>query len=110
MAVTVIQLAAALRLGDGVTAPTEPLLGILTRLSGVADATVELLAADAPDAVRDEAIVRYASYLYDMPNAPPGDRYAAAWRNSGAAALVAGWVVRRVANSSTGGGVSEGVM
>ena len=40
MAVTVTEVAAALRLGDGVTAPTEPLLGILTRLEGVADATV----------------------------------------------------------------------
>ena len=110
MAVTVIQLAAALRLGDGVAAPAEPLLSILTRLSGVADATVDLLAPDAPTAVKDEAVVRYAGYMYDMPSSPSGDRYAAAWRNSGAAALVAGWVVRRVADSSTGGGVSEGVM
>ena len=32
MAVDLIQLAAALRLGDGVTAPTEPVAGLLSRL------------------------------------------------------------------------------
>ena len=117
MAVNVTQLAAALRLGDGVTAPEEPLLSILTRSLGVADATVALLAPDAPTAVKDEATVRYAGYLYDAPSAPSGDRYAAAWRNSGAASLVASWVVRRIvedAGSEAGsdtpsgtGGVSE---
>ena len=35
MAVTLTQLAAALRLGDGETAPTEPVSGILGRLLGV---------------------------------------------------------------------------
>ena len=33
------------------------------------------------------------------PSGTSGDRYAAAWRNSGAGALVAGWVIRRVAGS-----------
>ena len=96
MAVTVTQLAAALRLGDGVNAPEEPQLGILTRLSGVALATVELFAPDAPEAIKDEAVIRYAGYLYDVPSAASGDRYAAAWVNSGAGSLVAGWVVRRI--------------
>ena len=100
MAVNVTQLAAALRLGDGVTAPVEPLLSVLTRLLGVADATVELLASDAPTAVKDEATVRFTAYLYDTPSAPSGDRYAAAWRNSGAGSLVAAWVVRRVVADS----------
>ena len=59
MAVNATQLAAALRLGDGVTAPDEPLLSILTRLLGVGDATVALLAPDAPDVVKDEATVRF---------------------------------------------------
>ena len=117
MAVDVTQLAAALRLGDGVTAPVEPLLSILTRSLGVADATVALLAPDAPDAVKDQAAVNYAAYLYDTPSAPSGNRYAAAWLNSGAAALVASWVVRRIvqdvdseAGSDTpigSGGISE---
>ena len=101
MAVTVTQLAAAIRAGDGVAAPTEPLLGILTRLEGVATATVQLLAPDAPIGIQDEAAIRYAGYLYDTPSAAAGDRYAAAWRNSGAAALVAAWVVRRVAGTTS---------
>ena len=103
MAVTLAQLAAAMRLGDGVTAPVEPLLSILTRLSGVADATVELLAPDAPEAIKDEATILYAASLYDRPNAASGDRYAAAWRNSGAAALVAAWVVRRIVEDAGSG-------
>ena len=97
MAVNATQLAAALRLGDGVTAPAEPLLGILTRLLGVGDATVALL---APDVIKDEAVINYAATLYDKPSAPSGNRYAAAWVNSGAASLVGGWVVRRVVADS----------
>ena len=100
-----------MRQGDGVTELVEPLLGIITRLHGVGEATVDLLAPDAPVAVKDEAVIRYASYLYDQPSGTSGDRYAAAWRNSGAGALVAGWVIRRVAGSvvavSEGAGVSE---
>ena len=103
MAVNVTQLAAALRLGDGVTAPAEPLLGILTRLLGVGDATVSLLAPDAPDVVKDEAVINYAAQLYDKPSAASGNRYAAAWRNSGAASLVAAWVVRRVVEDADSG-------
>ena len=102
-----------MRQGDGVTALVEPLLSVITRLHGVGEATVDLLAPDAPAAVKDEAVIRYASYLYDTPSGTSGDRYAASWRNSGAGALVAGWVVRRVAesvaatSSDGGGGVSE---
>ena len=106
MAVTVTQLAAAIRAGDGVNAPSEPLLGILTRLEGVASATVQLLAPDAPIGIQDEAVIRYAGYLYDTPSAAAGDRYAAAWRNSGAAALVAAWVVRRVDGTTSDSGVT----
>ena len=100
MALTVTQLAGALRLGDGVTAPSEPVLSILTRLLGVAEAYTGLIAGDAPDAVKDEAIVRFAGYLYDAPTASGGEHYAAAWTNSGAAGLVSKWVVQRVAGAS----------
>ena len=100
MAVNVTELAAALRLGDGVTAPAEPLAGILTRLLGVGDATVALLAPDAPDVIKDEAVINYAAQLYDKPSASSGNRYAAAWNNSGAGSLVAAWVVRRVVADS----------
>lgn len=101
MAVNVVQLAAALRIGDGTTEPEEPVLSILRRLCRVSDAMVSLHAPDAPPAIKQEATIRLAGYLYDMPSAPSGDRYAASWRNSGAASLVSGWVVRRVAADSS---------
>ena len=94
MAVTIGQLAAALRLTDG-SEPVEPQLSILNRLMGVAEAHVDLLAPDAPVAVKAEAVIRMVGYMFDAPPAPGGDRYANAWRNSGAGALVARWVVRR---------------
>ena len=92
---TVTDLAAAMRLGDGATAPTPPLDGILARLLGVGSATAELLAPGAPTAVQNESAVRFASYLYDMPAAGRNSGYAAAWNNSGAAALCSPWIVRR---------------
>ena len=95
MAVTLTELAAAMRLGDGTTAPVEPLAGILTRLLAVSMAQVTLVAPDAPAAVKDEASIRFASYLYDAAPASSGGGYAAAWRNSGAMALVSRWVVPR---------------
>ena len=111
VAVTLIQLAAALRLGDGVTAPTEPVAGILSRLLGVSQTFVAIAAPSAPEAIADEATTRMAAYLYDSPTAASGDRYAAAWRSSGVSGLVSRWVVRRagsdgevpVVGPSTGG-------
>lgn len=91
MAVNVTQLAAALRLGDGTTAPTEPLLGVLTRLSATATSIIGAYAPDAPDVVKDEAGVRLAGYLYDGPAAPSMARYANSLVNSGAAGLLAEW-------------------
>jgi len=95
MALNTTQLAAALRLGDGVNAPAEPLASILTRLLGVASATADLLAPTAPEAIRDEAAIRMAAYLYEAPDAQRGSGYASSWNNSGAAGLVAPWRVRR---------------
>ena len=100
MAVSIEQLTAALRLGDGVAAPDEPVLSILTRLAGVADAYVNMIGPDAPEAVRDEAIVRFTGYLFDSPPASSGDRYASAWQNSGAASLLSKWVEQRVADAT----------
>ena len=102
MAVTLIQLAAALRLGDGETAPTEPTAGLLSRLLGVSQAFVAIAAPVAPEAIADEATIRMTAYLYDSPTAASGDRYAAAWRNSGAEALVSRWVVRRAGSEGEG--------
>ena len=102
MAVDLIQLAAALRLGDGETAPTEPVAGLITRLLGVSQAFVAIAAPDAPEAIADEATIRMTATLYDAPTAASGDRYAAAWRNSGAEALVSRWVVRRAGSDGEG--------
>ena len=100
MAVTVAELAAALRISDGAADPPEPQLAILTRLLGVADAFVALTASTAPDPIRDEATVRMAAYLYDSPTASRGDRYASAWINSGAAGLVTRWVMRSASDEA----------
>ena len=45
-------------------------------------------------AIKDEAAIRMASYVYDQPNAPSRGA-AAAWNSSGASALCAPWRVRR---------------
>ena len=60
------------------------------------------LAPDAPEAIADEATIRMTATLYDSPTAAAGDRYAAAWRNSGAEALVSRWVVRRAGSDGEG--------
>ena len=100
MAVTVEELSAALRIGDGIVATPEPTLSILTRLLGVGQAFVELRADGAPDAIKDEATVRMAAYLWDQPNAAVGGRYSDAWYSSGASALVARWVIRRLGDAT----------
>ena len=114
MAVSVTQLAQSLRLSDGDAAPTGAQLGILERLLGVGEAVVELRAPAAPQVSKDEAIVSFASYLYDRPKAAAETSYANAWRFSGAASLVSPWVVQRLGDasaealpSSGGGGLSD---
>ena len=107
MAVDLIQLAAALRLGDGENAPTEPVAGLLARLLLVSQEFVARAAPDAPEAIADEAAIRLTATLYDSPTAASGDRFAASWRNSGAEVLVSRWVVRRA--GSEGQLVTPGV-
>lgn len=91
---TVPELAAAMRIGDGVAAVPEPQNTILARLGSMAEAYVNRLAPDAEDDVKAEAIIRLSSYVYDMPESPGGDRWSTAWRSSGAAALCGPWIVR----------------
>ena len=94
MAVTIEQLSANLRLTtEGL--PDEPILSILTRLAGVADAFIELLIPDAPESIQDEVKVRFTSYLYEQPGGSVGDRFGNAWRNSGAGSLASRWTNRR---------------
>ena len=91
MAVTREQLAAALRILDASDAGDGP---ILDRLIAVGAATAGLAAPDAPDGVADEAVIRFAGWLYD---APPESSSGAGWQSCGAAALLAPWRTRSFA-------------
>ena len=99
MAVTItdVQLAAAMRIGDGSTALEEPQASVIRRILGSSTAVVERYAPHAPESVHNEAVVRMAGYLYD---APPGmsTRTASAMRDSGAMDLLSSWrIIRAVA-------------
>lgn len=84
----ITKLAVALRLTDGGEVP-EPLAGELDRLLKASRCVIKSYGArDIPDPIRDEAEARMANYLYSMPDAPMGDRYADIVRNSGADILI----------------------
>ena len=102
MAINLTELAAALRLGDGVAEPVEPVKGVLTRLLAAAESLVDKYAPDVPAAIQDEAVTRLVGYTYDRPDSPRGSGYAAAWLNSGAASLVAPWRIHRVEGEGEG--------
>ena len=100
MAVTIQDIAVALRLsGDGTDLP-QAQQSIIARLQGVAEAHISLLTSDLPQAVEDEAVIRMAAYLYDMPTAGRRDSYANAFINSGAGSLLAHWTPRAMASST----------
>ena len=82
-------LAVALRLTDGGEVH-EPLASELTRTLKAAQCVIKACAGGGkmPDAIRDEAEARVANYLYSMPDAPMGQRYADIVRNSGADILI----------------------
>ena len=88
MAVTLTQLAAELRLGDGSTAPAGPVGDILERILAVSTTLVRRYAPHAIESVQDAAIIRVAAFLYDTD--PSGSRnvYPNALVSSGAAALL----------------------
>ena len=90
MAVTVSDLAVAVRVsGDGAdVSPAQT--AILTRILGVCDAHISKIIPDAPDAIKDQCIVQFGAYLYDQPVASR-DSYSDGWVNSGAGALAARW-------------------
>ena len=83
MAVTTDALIQALRLGD---TPEERTIAM--RLKRVAMAIVEREAPSAPAVLKDEACIRLAGYLYDMPQAYRGAAFANSFRNSGAQHLL----------------------
>ena len=92
MTLTAQDYAVALRLAVDPDAPVDgAIVGVINRLAGVADAYIDLHAAHAPDAVKDEARIRFVGYLYDQPLSSGGQRYANAWLSSGASPLVSPW-------------------
>jgi len=94
--ITLAQVAADRRLGDGTNDPEEPVKGILERHLATATALVEDRAPNAPTAVQNTAASLIVGYLYDAPVAD-GTRYANAVANSGAAAVLARYRNLRVA-------------
>ncbi len=95
MALSVTDLAVSLRLASAGESISNDLQRILSGLLATAEAVCERYAPNAPAAVLDEAEIRLAGYLFDAPEAPGGDRFAAAFRNSGGMALLSPWKVRR---------------
>ena len=98
MAITIsdVALAAALRLGDGTTALTEPTLGIVARLKAV---STQIILEDAPDVPDDElhneAVVRICwAALTICLKQGRGGNYASVYKHSGARDLLSQW--RRV--------------
>ena len=87
MAITVEDLAIALRLSPDGTGVEAGQLAVITRLLGVGQAHIDLLIPNAPDAIQDECIIRMATYIYDQPPAGRRDAYANSWINSGAGSL-----------------------
>ena len=93
MAVTfsVVDLAAALRLGDSAEETAE-----VTRLLAYCTEAVTQHAPNAPDVAHTEAARRMAGYLYDQPEAGRGDAYSNALRSSGAARMLFAYRVHRL--------------
>ena len=84
MAVTTDNLITALRLGD-----TSEERATADRLRSAAQELVNEEAPNAPDVLKDEAVIRLCGYWYDQPNAHRGAAFANAFRNSGAQSIVA---------------------
>ena len=86
--ITAVQLAAAMRIGDGMTPLEEPQAGVINRILATATALVESYAPKAPEAIQNEAVIRVGGYLFDSP--PGGSmRFANPLADSGAQALLA---------------------
>ena len=92
---TITQLAADLRIGDGVTPPTGAVLAVLARVSSTATAMVERYAPEAEEAVSNEAYVRLAGWLFDADPSGQNPGGPAAMRSSGAASILGPYRTRR---------------
>ena len=96
MAITVGDLAVDLRLATSVdsTLPAAQTL-ILTRLLATAETMVAERASSAPSALRDQATIAIAAFMYDKPSSPAGTRYSNAWASSGASEILSRYITRR---------------
>ena len=103
LTLTQAQLSAAIRLGDSAEEVAES-----TRLLAFATEAISRHLGDAyegaPEAIVNEAAIRLAGYLFDMPNAGRGLSFANAGRNSGAWAILLPFRVHRA--GSTGDAVA----
>lgn len=113
MAVTITATALAQELGLDASEADE--LAVATRLLSVGSAIVSKYAPDAPDALSDEAVLRYAGYLYGSTASNYGSHlkqdvagigieyptnHGLAFRNSGAKSLLSPWKVRHAGKCS----------
>ena len=92
MAVTVDTLADYL----GIESRDASLTAKLQTILDAARVTVDDEAPNAPDAIRDLAIQRFAAYQHDQPFAARGQSFANAFVNSGAGSVLSRWRVRRL--------------
>ena len=106
MAVTVEDLAIALRLSADGTGVEAGQLAVITRLLGVGEAHIELLISNAPDAIKDECVIRLSTYIFDQPPAGRRDAYANAWVNSGAGSLASRWKLQAASDTAELVGIS----
>ena len=64
----------------------------VTRIHGAVLELVEGYAPDAPDAVKDQAVVQCVGYIWESPASSPARmNFANAMQNSGANAMLAPW-------------------
>ena len=64
---------------------------LLVELLAAGTLMMEREAPTAPDSAHDLALARWAGYIFDSPPSAPGSGYAAAFVNSGAAAILAAY-------------------
>lgn len=91
MAITIAIVKTSLRI------ETDDFDTVLARYMSVADAYISKRASAAPTAIKDEAAIRMIGYLYEMPAVAQTGLpvHATAWRQSGAASLIAPWRTQR---------------
>ena len=90
MAVDLPRLAVELRVAASVAEDLPEAIEVTLQTTlDYAKAEVESLAPNAPEAVKDQAVIRLAGYVYDAPSAPAGGGYSNALRNSGVLAMLA---------------------